>query len=136
MVSDTKTAEGGRPLAYTAEIGTAICGRLVEGESLRAICADPGMPDRETIRHWLAEHQDFRKGYDLAQWMLLQFLQDEILEIVDDSRGDWVEKVRRGRVVKVPDRTHLARCRLRAGVRNWVADQRAPNIPNMWKDLK
>jgi hypothetical protein len=130
MASDSKIATNSRPAEYTAEIDTTLCGRLVEGESLRAICADPGMPDRDTICRWLTHHEDFRKSYELAQSMLADFLEDEILEIVDDCDGDRVEKVwARGRVVTVRDRQHLARCRLRAEVRNWVLDQRMPKSP-------
>src|ERR1700746_1756234 len=34
-----------RPTEYTKEIGETICGRLVEDENLRSICAEPGLPD-------------------------------------------------------------------------------------------
>jgi hypothetical protein len=127
MASDPRrNTANGRPVEYTAEIGRKICERILNDESLRAVCADPGMPDRETIRHWLAQHQDFRRSYDLAQGMLLQFLEDEILEIVDDADGDWIENVRPGgRVITIRDPQHLARCRLRANVRSWIADRMA-----------
>jgi hypothetical protein len=36
----------GRTSGYDAEIAEAICERVVSGESLRAICADPAMPAR------------------------------------------------------------------------------------------
>jgi hypothetical protein len=38
----------GRPSAYSDKIAEAICDRLVDGESLSAICADPGMPGKAT----------------------------------------------------------------------------------------
>ena len=34
---------------YTREIADAICSRMSEGESLRAICRDPGMPSEGTV---------------------------------------------------------------------------------------
>jgi hypothetical protein len=130
MEPDRKTSTGGRPVEYTDEIGMAICVRLVEGESLRAICAGPGMPDKATVLGWLPRHQEFRKRYELAQTMVLECLMDEALEIADDTAGDWVEMVRRGgRVVTVRDPEHLARCRLRLDVRNWVVDHIAPVKP-------
>ncbi len=122
-----KTAANDRPLEYTAEIGRTICGRLVDGESLQAICTDPGMPDRDTIRDWVAHHEDFRKSYELAQTLPIDLLEDEILEIIDDASGDRVEKARAtGRVVMVIDRENIARSRLMAAVRSWVADRRPP----------
>jgi hypothetical protein len=52
----------GRPSYYSAEIAETICGRLVDGESLRAICADPAMPARATVFRWLARNQEFRRS--------------------------------------------------------------------------
>src|SRR5215813_1493129 len=49
---------------------------------------------------------------------------DEVIELVHDASGDWVEKVRaNGRVVWGPDRKNLPRCLLRCEVRHWVAEQ-------------
>jgi hypothetical protein len=127
MVSDTKTAANGRPVEYTAEIGRAICDRIVEGESLRAICADLGMPDKASVLDWLARHKQFRDEYTLAREFQAEDLLDEILEIACNTSGDWVEKVRaNGRVVMVADREAIARLRLRIDVRWWVADRLAP----------
>ena len=50
----------GRPSHYSAEIADTICDRLAGGESLRAICADAGMPDRATVCRWLARYEEFR----------------------------------------------------------------------------
>ena len=44
----------GRPSAYTSEIAETICERLMDGESLRAICASAGMPDKATVFRWIA----------------------------------------------------------------------------------
>jgi hypothetical protein len=127
MASDAKSAANGRPVEYTAEIGETICGRLVEGESLRKICADAGMPDVATVLGWATSHRKFRNEYELARGFQAQDLLDESLEIIDDSSGYWVEKVQaNGRVVVVEDRKQLPRCRLRAEVRMWVAGQLAP----------
>src|SRR5271169_4511560 len=56
----------GRPSAYSDKIAEAICDRLVDGESLRAICADPGMPARATVFRWLASNQEFRNLGNLS----------------------------------------------------------------------
>ena len=130
MASNDEITADSRPVEYTDEIGMAICGRLVEGESLPAICAGSGMPDKATVLGWLPRHQEFRKRYELAQTMVRECLMDEALEIADDTAGDWVEIVRRGgRVVTFHDPEHLARSRLRLEVRHWVADHLAPAKP-------
>jgi hypothetical protein len=61
MSCESKIAGGGRPAQYTTEIGIAICERLCDGETLRAVCADPGMPDKATVRDWLARCPEFRE---------------------------------------------------------------------------
>jgi hypothetical protein len=40
----------------------SICNRLADGESLRAICSDAGMPSRATIFRWIARHNGYQLG--------------------------------------------------------------------------
>jgi hypothetical protein len=130
MASDTKTAANGCPIEYTAEIGMTICDRIVEGESLRTICADPGMPDKATVLDWLARHKEFRDAYTFAREFQEDGFIEEIIAIARDSSGDRVEKVRaNGRVVMIANPKQLARCRLRIEVRCWVADRMWPTKP-------
>jgi hypothetical protein len=60
-------AKRGRPSAYTPEIVDMICERLMDGESLRPICASAGMPDKATVFRWLACHKEFRGLYGWAR---------------------------------------------------------------------
>src|SRR2546423_13468082 len=98
-----------RPVDYTAEIGMTICERLVEGESLRAICSDAGMPDKATGLCWLERHKEFRDLYAAAREMLAVLLMEEIIEIPDDSRGGWGAKGPKGRGGKVRNHKKIAR---------------------------
>jgi hypothetical protein len=43
-----------RPV-YTPELGHEICRRLLEGETLRAICQDSNMPAESTVRLWVLD---------------------------------------------------------------------------------
>ena len=49
----------GRPSKFTDEIADEICRRIAEGESLRAICRDDHMPDRNTVFSWEDANPDF-----------------------------------------------------------------------------
>jgi hypothetical protein len=49
-------------VTYSDEIGQEICDRLVAGESLMAICRDPQMPHRTTVREWGWRHSHFGEG--------------------------------------------------------------------------
>jgi hypothetical protein len=73
----------GRPSDYGVEIGETICMRLVNGESLRAICTDPAMPARATVFRWLISNKEFRHSYVLARECQAEDLTDEIREIID-----------------------------------------------------
>jgi hypothetical protein len=97
----------GRPSHYSAEIADTICDRLAGGESLRAICADAGMPDRATVSRWLAHYEEFRDLYGSARECQAECLVDEMLEIARDSSRDYVKKVGvDGKVTWVVDREH------------------------------
>jgi N-acyl-D-aspartate/D-glutamate deacylase len=121
MTSQSKMALDSRPREYTTEIGSSVCERLFQGESLRAICADAGMPDRATIRDWLVRHPQFRQEYDWALQDRAEMLAGEAVEIAFDDKGDYVEKVNaNGKVVRVFDRYNFARWRLRCEMRQWV----------------
>jgi hypothetical protein len=113
-----------RPTEYTKEIGETICGRLVEDENLRSICAEPEMPDVATVSNWISNNAEFRDMYALAREFQAHCIADEVIELADEVSTEWVEKVRaNGRVVRGPDRKNLPRYRLRNEVRHWVAEQ-------------
>ena len=127
MTSHSQIAGKGRPTEYTEEIGETICDRIVDGESLRTICADAGMPDEATVLGWVSSHREFRDQYEIAREFPVQALLDETIEIIDDPSGYLVERVQaNGRVVVGWDRKQLPRCRLRMDVRMWVVDQLPP----------
>ncbi len=71
------------------------------------------MPARATIFRWLARHQEFRRSYTIARQCQIEHLMDEMLEIVDDTSHDYVEKTGAdGKVTRVFNKEHFEdRCR-------------------------
>ena len=61
-VAQSAPPRGGRPTDYTLELATLICERMVEGETLRKICADDDMPHRSTVFRWLMRHPEFERS--------------------------------------------------------------------------
>jgi hypothetical protein len=62
-MADGARSEAGRFVGaceLTAEVASAICGRVAAGESLMALGRDPAMPHRTTIRRWADRDLDFR----------------------------------------------------------------------------
>src|ERR1700726_3428027 len=107
----------GRPSDYSAQLAMSICDRLAEGENLRAICSDAGMPGRATVFRWIARHKEFRDEYTLVRELRAEDLVEEMIEIADDP---WVEKIGAdGRAVrpecaKVTKRSARGRCHRRS----------------------
>lgn len=112
-----------RPSEYTAEIATAICERISEGESLRAICREDGMPDKTTVLRWLGANAPFRTQYAGAREAQADHMAEEILQIADDGLNDtYVDDDGQVRT----DHDVIARSKLRVDARKWLASKMAP----------
>ena len=117
----------GRTSGYDVEIVQTICERLVNGESLRAICADPAMPARATVFRWLARNQEFRRSYALARQCHAEDFALETLAIAGDSSRDYVKTTGvDGKVTWVFDKENFARQRLRIKARKMTLARMAP----------
>jgi hypothetical protein len=112
---------GGKAVADRRhEIFDRVLGELGTGRTLRDVCRDDGMPVVSTVLAWAAED---RARYDEAREFGYQAMADEILDIADDSRGDW----KRGKTGEpVPDRQNIARARLRINARRWLLAKALP----------
>lgn len=100
----------GRPSTFTDEIFDTICGRLENGEVLRAICNDDAMPDRSTVLRWIANDDGKRRRYDAARQACVEFWSDEIIQIATDGSRDTItDEKGRARC----DHEWVARSRLR-----------------------
>jgi hypothetical protein len=99
----------GRASTYTDEIAERICERLIEGESLRRICAEEGMPDRVTVFRWLEKHEPFREQYVRARELQAEAMDDEILETARSA---------------TPETAHAAKVKISAF--QWRASKLAP----------
>ena len=118
MSAVTKRKGPGRPTRYSPETVLEICRRMELGESLRQICASPGMPGRTTVMRWLEAEPEFRESYARARERLVEFWADEIIEIADDTERDFVD----GKV----DHENINRSRLRVDARKWLMSKLAP----------
>jgi hypothetical protein len=78
----------GRPSTYQPETGDTICERLAMGESLRSICASPGMPSVPTVSRWLDAQPEFRSQYAHAREAQADFLAAEVVEIADAATNE------------------------------------------------
>lgn len=123
----------GRPSEYNPDVGAAICERIAAGESLKAVCRDEGMPAHTTVLRWALTHPEFRNQYATAREMQAEILADELLEIADDGRNDWMEKQdQNGQMTGWRENGEaMRRSQLRIETRKWVA---AKLLPKRWGD--
>lgn len=126
---------GGRPTDYSVEVTSAICARLVEGESLRSICRDEEMPSLATVFNWLARHSEFVDQYARAREEQAETLAAEIIDIADEEctmvradKHNTKADTDDGLVEVVFDSTAVARNRLRVDARKWVAAKLKPKV--------
>jgi len=82
--------------AYTPELGAEICRRLTEGESLKAICRDEGMPCYATVLNWARAVPAFGDAYAMARRLATDALFDEAREIALSTRPGtvWADRLR------------------------------------------
>lgn len=115
----------GRPSDYSAELAAKICSELAEGRSLRDVCTDDGMPAESTVRGWaLEDREGFSAQYARAREIGYHAMADEVLDIADDGRNDWME--REG--VTSVNGEHISRSRLRFDARRWLLSKALPKI--------
>lgn len=74
-------AKIGRPTKYSKKLTETICLRLADGESLRKICSDKGMPAMSTVMLWLREYQGFSLQYARARELQADGMFEEITDI-------------------------------------------------------
>ena len=115
----------GRPSRYTAALAARICAGIASGQSLRAVCRAPGMPDPSTVAKWTVNHRHaFFPQYDEACRARAALWADEIVEIADDSSGDTVETDNGPRA----NPEFAARSRLRVDARKWIVSKMLPKV--------
>lgn len=117
---------------YTAELADFILEKLAEGISLREICrVHEQVPDESTVRKWAIDDvQGFGLRYTKAREIGYHSMADELFDIADDGRNDWMERhnSRTGETEEVPNNEHMNRSRLRVDTRKWFLSKVLPKI--------
>lgn len=121
----------GRPSKYSEAVVDRICLRLVEGESLRRICADPEMPSLSTIWNWYRKEEikaDFLERFLRARAFQSLVMDGDMQDVADDSSRDYkrvpcgVDSDGEAVEKEVVDTEHIQRSKLR--------------VETMWKRMK
>lgn len=127
-----KAPAGGKrgrpPEIRTKANADRICALLAEGMSLRKICEMDGMPSKPAILDWLAIDADFAAQYAQARVKQAEGMGEELLEIADDGRNDWMEKLGKdGQSLGwMVNGEAVQRSRLRVDTRKWLLSKMLP----------
>lgn len=117
----------GRPSSFTQEVADAICDQIADGISLRELERREGMPSARTVHRWLNERESFRQQYARAREAMMDTFADEILEIAEDGRNDWIERENRdGSTYEALNGEAVQRSKLRIEARQWLMGKCAP----------
>ncbi len=118
---------GGRPTTYTQELGQAICGRISQGESLRSICKEEGMPHISTVMKWNLDldKKQFSEQYEAACNTRAELLFEELLEIADTPQ-EGTETVTKGDLVEERKGDMLGHRKLQVDTRKWYLSKVMP----------
>jgi hypothetical protein len=117
----------GAPTTYNHHLATVICIRIAEGESLRQILRDAGMPAQSTVYEWLLRHPEFAENYTRAREEQADTLADEIIAIADESPETVEVRDKEGNVLDVKiDSGYVNYQRQRIEARKWTAMKLKP----------
>ena len=117
----------GRPTDYNEDIAARICAELADGRSLRSVCRQDDMPDKATVFRWLAAHESFRDQYARAKEESADALVDDMIDIADDARNDWMERAGDDAGAGwMLNGDHVQRTKVRIDTRKWIASKLKP----------
>lgn len=110
----------------TPAIQDEICERIAIGQSARKIAEDPTMPSIRAIFYLLRTDESFLQQYIRAKEEQAEYLIEELLDISDDAKNDWMQKNAADNPGWVINGEHIARSRLRIETRKWIAAKLKP----------
>lgn len=112
---------------YGPEIRQTLLERIADGESVRSICRSDGMPAISAVMRWLAEDESFREQYARAKEMGAEAMAEDILDIADNAKNDWMERLGDDQPAGyILNGDHVRRSALRIDARKWLLAKTMP----------
>lgn len=113
---------------FSQEVFDIICERIAEGESLRAICADDGMPTKSNVFRWLSADGSRADQYARARECQADSIFDEILHIADTPVLGQKRKTTSDGKEEVSFGDMIEHRRLQVEARKWMAGKLRPKV--------
>lgn len=109
------------PKSVPPEVFEKICEEIASGETVLAICKQPGMPDRKMVYQAIAASEDYYNKYLRARESQMIQWEEEIVHIACDNSLDRKDD---GRF----DHDHINRSRLKVDTLKWILSKRLPKL--------
>lgn len=128
----------GRPSEYNQDSADAMCSLLAFGWSLRRVIeegeqfykkemgADVHFPATATVFKWMRDNEEFLKQYTRAKQESADAMAEEVLDISDDGKNDWMEKRSGDNVSWIVNGEAVQRSKLRVETRKWLMAKMKP----------
>ena len=117
-------------MAYSEEeieaVFESICTRIEEGEFLRRILKEEGMPSTQTFYRWLSQFEEKSKRYAYACNIRTEIIAEEMFEIADDGSNDLMTIYKGDIAYEVENKEIVNRSRLRIDTRKWLLAKMNP----------
>ncbi len=114
-------------ITITPELFEAILAQVAEGRSVSSVLEPEGMPHRSTFHDYVANTEGAADKYARACEERETRMFEQIEQIADDARNDFMEVARKdGSKDVVFDREHVERSKLRIEARKWMLGKMRP----------
>jgi hypothetical protein len=113
-------------MAHDEAAFAQILERIMAGRSLKQICEAEDTPARSTVHKWMADDPALSDRYARACEIRAEVVFDELFEIADDARNDWMERRGEDDAGWVANGEHIQRSRLRIDARKWALAKMQP----------
>lgn len=113
-------------MPHDEEVFAVILDRIMDGQSLKAVCDAEDMPSRKTVYQWMAADPELGNRYARACEIRADQIFDELFEIADDGRNDWMERRQGEDKVWVENGEAMRRSALRIDARKWALAKMQP----------
>lgn len=121
--SPPEPPSAGRPRSFSKEVGETICDRMANGETPTEVCRDTAMPTWQTLCRWRRQNEDFDRRFRTAWESCCEYMLCDAVSIADNATNDYVDRLTKKGVLRVFDREHFERSRLRVDLRKWAASK-------------
>lgn len=109
------------------DIINRICSHISEErQSLRSALLLDKMPDKNQFYKWIRETESFREQYARACNERADAIFEEMIDIADDGKNDYMTKSLGGVDVEVLNAEHVQRSKLRIDARKWMLSKMNP----------